>query len=300
MLNELFGTTQNEKKRNLIRIIYLTVAVILIVCAALAITLIASRGETDDCDNDKAVQSVTIEYSFSDTKVGPLLVVNSNSEAYDFELNPESKLVSLKSNIPTADGSAIYTLRRDDMLANEEALRALNEMLEDFNKQANDKQAAKNLSVWTAYRSFVAQNSLNSSVKGGHSDFHTGMLFELTVGGTQTSIKTDSTFNWIYENAHKYGFIERYPESKSSYTGVSDFDNAFRYVGTPHSTYIKENGISLEEYVDTIQKSAGLAVSGYKVSYVKANEIGSTEITHNYRVYSVSGDNMGGLIVTAK
>ena len=78
MLNELFGTTQNEKKRNLIRIIYLTVAVILIVCAALAITLIASRGETDDGENDKTVQSVTIEYSFSDTKVGPLLVVNSN------------------------------------------------------------------------------------------------------------------------------------------------------------------------------------------------------------------------------
>ena len=300
MLNELFGTTQNEKKKNLIRMIYLTVAVILIVCAALAITLIASQGENEDGDNDKTVQSVTVNYSFSDTKVGSLLVVNSKSEAYDFELNPESKLVSLKSKIPTSDGSALYTLRRDDMLANEEALRALNEMLEDFYEEAADKQAAKKLSVWTAYRSHAAQSALNSSVKGGHSDFHTGMLFELTVDGTQASIKTDSTFNWIYENAHKYGFIERYPEGKSSYTGVSDFDNAFRYVGTPHSTYIKENGISLEEYVDRIQKSAGLPVGGYKITYVKANVGTDTEIVHDTRYYSVSGDNNGGLIITSK
>ena len=61
-----------------------------------------------------------------------------------------------------------------------------------------------------------------------------------------------------------------------------------------------ESGLSLEEYVDRIKMSTGISANGYQITYVKANEAGTTPITHNYRVYSVCGDNMGGLIVTAK
>lgn len=299
ILDEIFGISPNVKKKNLVRVIYLTIAAILLVSLTLAIALAFPSDKTDDSDKNGDIPSETVIYPFSDTKTGTLLVVNKTSNAYDFSANPESALVSMHASLPSADGSALYILQKDGMLANKEAIDALNRMIGDFYKQAADKQAAKQLAVRTAYRSYETQKAL-SSVPAGHSDFHTGMLFELTVGSSVTSIKTDSTFNWIYENAHKYGFIERYPESKSSITGVSDFDNAFRYVGTPHSTYIKENGISLEEYVDLIQRSAGLSAGGYKITYIKATEGESTEIVHKARFYSVSGDNDGGFIVTSK
>ena len=302
ILDTLLGRTVSEKRKNLVRVIYVTVAVFLALVVVLAFALAASTEDGESVDTGKQSETVTnktLKRSFSDTKTGTLLVVNKNSAPFDFEANPESKLVSMNAELPTSDGSALYILQKDGMLANKDALDALNEMITDFYDQASDKEAAKRLSVRSAYRTYVEQSGY--ATPAGHSDFHTGMLFELTVGSTTTSISTDSTFDWIYENAHKYGFIERYPESKSSETGVSDFDNAFRYVGTPHSNYIKEEGLSLEGYVKLIKESEKpISTSGYKVFYVKALSGDETEITVTSRSYSVSGDNGGGFIVTTK
>ena len=304
ILDALLGRTVAEKRKNLVRVIYATIAFFLAVSVILAFALAASS-EKEDIDNSTskkpsdAVTSKTLSFSFADTKTGTLLVVNKNSAAYDFEANPESDLVLMSSALPSADGSAIYSLQKDGMLANKEALNALNEMLKDFYEASSNKDTAKKLSIRSAYRTYAEQSGY--STPAGQSDFHTGMLFELTLGNTTTSISTDSTFDWIYENAHKYGFIERYPESKSGETGVSDFDNAFRYVGTPHSTYIKEKNLSLEGYVELLRESEKpISVSGYKVSYVKASTDGETEITVSTRNHTVSGDNNGGFIVTTK
>lgn len=302
ILDALFGKTIYEKRKNLPRVIYATVAVFLVLAVILAFALAASTDDGIEDDSNKPSETVTnktLNCSFSETKTGNLLVVNKNSKAYDFEVNPESNLVLMSTVLPSVDGSSLYSLQKDGMLADKEALDALNEMIKDFYEQADDKEAAKKLSVRSAYRTYAEQSGY--ATPAGHSDFHTGMLFELTVGATMTSISTDDIFDWIYENSHKYGFIERYPESKSGETGVSDFDNAFRYVGTPHSTYIKENGLSLEGYVKLIKTSEKpISISGYKVFYLPANTDGNTEITVTSRTYKISGDNNGGFIVTTK
>ena len=299
-LNEIFGRTPSERKKNLVRVIYVTVAAILLVTLVLSIALIVPSGKNDKKD-DTSTRNEVASYTFSQTKSGTLLLVNKKSASYDFSTNPESNLVKMSESLPSANGSALYSLQKDGMLANEEALNALNEMIKDFYDQSSDKETAKKLSVRTAYRSFETQQALSSAVPAGHSDFHTGMLFELTIGDSTTTIKANKAFAWIYENAHKYGFIERYPESKASITGVSDFDNAFRYVGAPHASYIKEKGITLEEYVDLIKNSTEpLRISGYSVYYLKANADADTEISYSGRYFAISGDNNGGFIVTTK
>lgn len=45
--------------------------------------------------------------------------------------------------------------------------------------------------------------------------------------------------------------IERYQKSKEAITGISEEPWRFRYVGMPHSVRISENGLALEEYVQT-------------------------------------------------
>ena len=52
------------------------------------------------------------------------------------------------------------------------------------------------------------------------------------------------------ELAPYYGFIERYQKAKEPITGISEEPWHFRYVGTPHSVVIAENGLSLEEYIE--------------------------------------------------
>ena len=259
ILDALLGKTIREKKKNLVRVIYVTVAVFLALVVVLTFALIFSTDNENDVkssDNQETKEPATnekISCSFSQTKTGTLLVVNKNSAPYDFTVNPESNLVLISTSIPSFDGSPLYSIQKDGMLADKEALEAFNEMVKDFYEESTNKETARKLSIRSAYRTYAEQSGY--STPAGQSDFHTGMLFELTIGNSNVTISTEGTFDWIYENAHKYGFIERYPESKSSETGISDFDNAFRYVGIPHSTYIKENGLSLEGYVALIKES---------------------------------------------
>ena len=66
-------------------------------------------------------------------------------------------------------------------------------------------------------------------------------------------VSTD-LFNFLKENAHHYGFILRYPENKSNITGFNFNSMVFRYVGSVESsTYIYENNITLEEYIDYLK-----------------------------------------------
>ena len=50
------------------------------------------------------------------------------------------------------------------------------------------------------------------------------------------------------ENAHKYGFILRYPKDKTNITGYDYEPWHYRYIGIEHATYIYENSITFDEY----------------------------------------------------
>jgi len=55
-------------------------------------------------------------------------------------------------------------------------------------------------------------------------------------------------YNWLIDNAHRYGFILRYPQGTTHITGINYEPWHFRYVGIEHATAIWESGITLEEY----------------------------------------------------
>ena len=55
-------------------------------------------------------------------------------------------------------------------------------------------------------------------------------------------------YKWLIKNAHKYGFIERYPKGKEWITGYAYEPWHYRYVGVEAATKIKEEEITFEEY----------------------------------------------------
>ena len=104
-----------------------------------------------------------------------------------------------------------------------------------------------------------------------------------------------------------YGFIERYPHSKESITGISHEPWHFRYVGAPHAEIMSSHGLVLEEYISFL-KSYPYGEASYfhstkdmrvVVSYLEANRTADTrfEIDDNIP-YSVSGNNIDGFIIT--
>ncbi|MEG0379916.1 MAG: M15 family metallopeptidase, partial [Eubacterium sp.] len=55
---------------------------------------------------------------------------------------------------------------------------------------------------------------------------------------------------WLAENAHKYGFIIRFPNGKTNITGYSYEPWHIRYVGTDTATKIYNANQCYEEYLE--------------------------------------------------
>ena len=57
-------------------------------------------------------------------------------------------------------------------------------------------------------------------------------------------------YEWLSKNAHKYGFINRYPADKVEITGISNERWHYRYVGKAVAKVMYEEKLCLEEYIE--------------------------------------------------
>ena len=87
------------------------------------------------------------------------------------------------------------------------------------------------------------------AARPGYSEHQTGYTIDMfEKGTTQKTFHTTESYDWLINNAHKYGFILRYPEDKEDITGYSFESWHYRYVGIDVATYIYENKITFDEY----------------------------------------------------
>ena len=98
------------------------------------------------------------------------------------------------------------------------------------------------------YRNLYGDNYVNKYVaRPGFSEHQTGLGFD--IGSTTTSVfKNSKEYQWMEDNAYKYGFILRFPQKWVIYTGFNPEPWHYRYVGKEISTYIHEHNIPFEEY----------------------------------------------------
>lgn len=59
---------------------------------------------------------------------------------------------------------------------------------------------------------------------------------------------------WLKEHCKEYGFILRYPKGKEFITGIDYEPWHFRYVGKEAATIIMDEGITLEEFIESISE----------------------------------------------
>lgn len=92
--------------------------------------------------------------------------------------------------------------------------------------------------------------AMSYSAYPGTGDHQTGLALDLYLPGyTGQKFAESEEYTWLLENAHKFGFIFRYPEDKENITGYSFEPQHLRFVGQYHAALIYETGLSLEEYV---------------------------------------------------
>ena len=92
--------------------------------------------------------------------------------------------------------------------------------------------------------------AMSYSAYPGTGDHQTGLALDLYLPGYSGAKFAESDeYKWLVENAHKFGFIFRYPEDKVNITGYSFEPVHLRFVGQYHAALIFETGLALEEYV---------------------------------------------------
>ena len=136
---------------------------------------------------------------------------------------------------------------------------------DNFIKMA-DAARKENLTikVTTGYRSYNFQSTLYNnyvkvdgvknadtySARPGYSEHQLGYSADLTNSKNVSFDEFENTaeYKWLQNNAHKFGFILRYPKDKEYITGYMFESWHYRYVGVEIATYIYKNNITYEEY----------------------------------------------------
>lgn len=178
-----------------------------------------------------------------------LILVNRNSyipDDYKVELTELSNGEKVNSRIypelqemfndARAQGYGLFV--REGYRTQEEQQQLLDEKIEAYENEGKSKSEAKKLAEqWVAIP--------------GTSEHQLGIAVDINADTTKSS--SDDVYSWLAENAHKYGFIKRYPSDKTDITGVINEPWHYRYVGKEAALEIYSQGMCLEEYIDTLE-----------------------------------------------
>lgn len=214
-------------------------------------TTAEERGKGAEMDPEKKAQLQ------KDQENGLFLLVNKDPENH---LDPSYKAEDLEPIKYYAADRNKYT-----RFMRAEAVEAFHRLVETAAEEGID------IVMTTAYRSYEFQQILwdnyvaqkgeeeanKTSARPGESEHQTGLAVDLST--SEIDYRNSSDFadtaagRWVAENAHKFGFILRFPEDKTDITGYSYEPWHIRYVGLTAAEDIYEENLTLEEYLEQLE-----------------------------------------------
>lgn len=260
------------------------------------------------------IEFETVTVAEDQLSKGSLVLVNTS---HQYKIPTDLNLVNIFQYRSEHRGNAdsTYNLPDSSQQLEAHAMENAHNMLVALGNATGDHS----IMIASAFRTYEDQASY--AIPAGYSDSHTGLIMALTVLGGGTPYLHDESNsvlnNWLVENAHRYGFVVRYPADKVALTGVEDYTYAYRFVGLPHAKYMHDNNLCLEEYIEYLKtktnKKDMLSVkiddgTTYMIYYAEFGTAGEIPVpvqtpnpdgSTNYP-YSLSGTNEGGIVVTVK
>ena len=302
MANMFSSLFSNSRSKKMAIVIAATAVLLVVALLSLAIVSIvnAVRAKTPDEEPAPApsngIPAGFVTTTFSDTQLycGNLILVN-DTYAYNAEANAATEMISIQNGRAKIDGSNLYSSNAVMTMVQKEALDALNAMTLAFYETSNDDNLWVNLGA-------------NGAATGIYA---AGNTFELryTTGvenAAKPAISESDTYDWIFANAYKYGFVQMFEAPNEDDTETESRVHIFRYVGTVHAQIMKDKKIAtFDAYLTFLRESTSASKNvsvtvdkkAYKVYYIAkdAQQI----IPEKYKdAYTVSGDNASGYIVT--
>lgn len=201
------------------------------------------RDAIEPANRDAFLILVNKENSLSSTYVPADLVnVKNMREGYTIQTMNETAEMALRALYQDMNAAG-YT---DVGVTSGYRTYKLQELL--HNRYVYEEMEARNLSYAEADKIVSTY-----SAYAGQSEHQTGLAVDMynTPSATEAFADTEA-FKWLESHAHQYGFILRYPKNKTSITGYTFEPWHFRFVGRYHATQMYEQGLCLEEYLETL------------------------------------------------
>jgi len=133
-----------------------------------------------------------------------------------------------------------------------------------FREMANEARGAGHtIVINSSFRSYETQRQLWENLRfhhgirhadtwaarAGHSEHQTGWAVDISdFHDPNDRFGETEAYQWMLLNAHRFGWILRYPADKENITGYSYEPWHFRYVGVEAATRIRDLGITFDEY----------------------------------------------------
>ena len=259
-------------------------------------------------------EMTTVLKTTDDLHRGNLILINKElSCRYDGDNIKE--MVGIKSDS--------YMIIDNNVSLDPDATMHFNDMMDEFASNYYENE----LMVACGYRDYNTQAHLyfeeirkegeevaeKSVAPPGYSEHQSGYSLDLNLNKEEglggIDYDGDGIYSWINSHCDDYGFVVRYAKGKEDVTGFIYEPWHFRYVGLPHSTYMTNNDLVLEEYLDKLKEYSSDSplfikdVNGrdWLVYYVGESGDYETEIpVPENKNYQISGDNYSGFIVTVE
>lgn len=211
--------------------------------------LVMDEAELEEIEIEEEIVEEIVEEPYV---IDPLILVNKQHKLPD---EYEVELKTMYDKVNRAAKEAYGPL--NDMLAAGRAEGLAFEICSSYRdvkvqerlfQEDMDELLGKGYSYEDAYEQ-VAQWTMPP----GHSEHSTGLAFDIVSLGYQmldAGQQNTPETQWLHKHCAEYGFILRYPKGKEDITEISYESWHYRYVGVDAATYIMENGICLEEYLD--------------------------------------------------
>jgi len=209
------------------------------------------------------------------TSVLFILLKNSNLFGIKFYKNikkiknPENILVLVNKNNKLSKNYIPNDLEKLNLKYANEDKYLKKEAKVAFEKLSEEARLRNYMIIATStYRSYEYQEELYNhyveikgleyadlcSARPGHSEHQTGLAVDVMGSNYDYDRFEESIeFTWMRDNAHKFGFILRYPKGKELITGFKYEPWHYRYVGVEIATYLYQNNLTLEEYYKTLK-----------------------------------------------
>lgn len=147
-----------------------------------------------------------------------------------------------------------------------EAADALTQMFNEAKKDGLELLAVSGFRSYARQKSVFdaevnrsgKENAIKAVAIPGASEHQSGLAMDISSRSnhldlTEAFAKTKEG-EWLAKNAHRFGFILRYPKGKENITNYEYEPWHFRYVGVKAATIIYIHKWTLEEYFDDVKK----------------------------------------------